>query len=382
MKNEVTEAFKIRFNHPAELVVRAPGRVNLLGGHTDYNDGFVLPVAIDRAAWIAAAPLATPEARIVALDLDEEAAFDLNHIPPAKGNWADYARGVAWSLHERSLTLAGMEAALTSDVPIGSGLSSSAALEVAFGYAWQQLSGFDLNRRELALAAQKAENEYVGVKCGILDQITSSLGKQGHALLFDCRTLEAETVPLPDDVAIVVADSGVRRALASSEYNLRRSQCEQAVQTLSQYYPNIRALRDVTEAQLEQHRTDLPELIYRRARHVVTDNARVLQAKVALQQGDVAQVGDLMKACHISLRDDYEVSAPELDKLAEAAWEVQGCYGARLTGAGFGGCIVALAAPGAVEEIKHHLTTDYESSFDRTPAVYVCHSANGVERVQ
>jgi galactokinase len=271
---------------------------------------------------------------------------------------------------------------LSSNVPIGSGLSSSAALEVAFGYTWQQVSGFSLSRRELALAAQQAENEYVGVRCGILDQITSSLGRRGHALLFDCRTLDAELVSLSDNLAIVVADSGVRRALAGSEYNLRRSQCEQAVDILSQHYPGIRALRDVTKAQLEQHREDLPELIYRRARHIVTDNARVLQAKTALQEGNIAQVGALMTACHISLRDDYEVSAPELDKLVEAACEVDGCYGARLTGAGFGGCAIALAVPEAVGDLKQHITSVYESTFSRVPTVYVCHSANGVERIQ
>jgi len=381
MRDKAAQAFRTHFGHTAELVVRAPGRVNLLGGHTDYNDGFVLPVAIDRAAWIAAAPLAVPEAHIVALDLKEQSTLSIDNIPPAQGGWADYARGVAWSLQERGLALVGMQGVLTSNVPIGAGLSSSAAIEVAFAYTWQLLSHFDISRRELALAAQKAENDYVGVKCGILDQITSTLGRQGYALLFDCRTLDAEPVPLPDDVAIVVADSRVRRALASSEYNLRRAQCEQAVEILSQYYPGIRALRDVTESQLEQHRMDLPDVVYRRARHVVTENARVLRAKAALQQNDIAQVGHLMKACHTSLRDDYEVSAPELDNLAAAAWDVEGCYGARLTGAGFGGCIVALAAPGAVQELKQHLKVEYHSTFNRSPTVYVCHSANGVEQV-
>lgn len=364
-------------------MVRAPGRVNLLGGHTDYNDGYVLPVAVDRAAWVAAAPITAREARVCALDLKDDATFPLESIPPSEGNWADYPRGVAWALQERGLELVGMEAVLTSDVPIGAGLSSSAAVEVAFAYTWQQLSGFQLDRRDLALACQRAENGYVGVNCGIMDQIASGLGVEGHALLLDCRTLETESVPLPSGIAIVVADTGVRRQLAASEYNVRRTQCEQAVQMLSEHLPGICALRDVSPDDLERLQAHLPEIVHRRARHVVTDNARVLQAAQALREGDVTAVGVLMKACHVSLRDDYEVSSPELDRLAEAAWEVEGCYGARLTGAGFGGCVVALAVEEAVEDLIEQVSQAYQAQFDRPPTVTVCRATGGVveERV-
>jgi len=378
MKDKAVSAFQSHFHRQPEIVVRAPGRANLLGGHTDYNDGFVLPMAIDRAAWIAAAPITEPEARVHALDLDDYTAFSLAPVPPLSKSWADYPKGVAWALQERGLDPTGMEAVLTSTVPIGSGLSSSAAVEVAFAYTWQMLSGFTLTRREMAQACQRAENGYVGLNSGILDQMASALGKREHALMLDCRTLDAELVPLPEGVAIVVADTGVRRKLASSEYNTRYAQCQQAVQILSQHLPSIHALRDVSLADLEQLQAHLPEVVYRRARHVVSDNVRVLQAAEALKEGDVAAVGALMKDCHISLRDGYEVSSPELDRLAEAAWEVAGCYGARLTGAGFGGCTVALVAADAVPEFEAHVSAMYEAAFNRRPDVYVCESADGV----
>lgn len=381
MQNKVITAFQARFEHRPEAVVRAPGRANLLGGHTDYNDGFVLPVALDRAAWIAASPIAGHEVRLHALDLDADATFALDRIPSSDGEWADYPRGVAWALQDDGLELTGLEAVLTSSVPVGSGLSSSAAIEVAFAYTWQALSSFERDRRELALLCQRAENVYVGVNCGILDQMASAWGAEGYARLLDCRTLESELVPLPKDVAVVVADTKVRRQLASSEYNVRRAQCEEAVNVLSEYLPGIRALRDVNSDGLERFKHHLPEVIYRRARHIVADNERVLQAAGALREGDVTTVGALMKACHISLRDDYEVSSPELDVLAEAAWEAEGCYGARLTGAGFGGCTVALVDEGTVSDFEAHVAAAYESAFDRLPDIYACHSANGVERM-
>lgn len=381
MQDNVTSAFRTRFGREPQVVVRAPGRVNLIGEHTDYNDGYVLPVALDRAAWIAAAPIREREARVYALDMESGVTFSLENVPPSDGNWADYPRGVAWALQERGLNLAGMEAVLASNVPVGSGLSSSAAVEVAFAYTWQRLSGFRLSRRDLALTCQRAENVYVGVNCGIMDQMASALGVKGHALLLDCRTLETETVPLPKGVAIVVADTGVRRQLAASEYNVRRSQCERAVQLLSADLPGIRALRDVTLGDLERLKKRLPEVIYRRARHVISDNARVFQVKEALQRGDLVTVGALMRAGHVSLRDDYEVSSPELDVLVEAAWRVEGCYGSRLTGAGFGGCTVSLVATEAVPDFQAQVAAAYEKAFGRRPEVYVCQAADGVKRV-
>jgi galactokinase len=381
MQAKVVAAFKARFGHPPQVVVRAPGRVNLIGGHTDYNEGYVLPVAVDRAAWVAAAPIAAQEAFVRSLDLDMDVIIPLDATPASDRGWADYPRSVAWALREHGLKLAGMEAVLTSDVPVGAGLSSSAAVEVAFAYAWQQLSGFELDRRDLALTCQRAENDYVGVHCGVMDQMASAMGVEGHALLLDCRTLEVELVPLPADVVMVVADTGVRRGLATSEYNIRRAQCEQAVHLLSEHLPDIHALRDVSLDDLKQLRVHLPDVIYRRALHVVTGNMRVTLAAKALRQGDVATLGMLMKASHASLRDYYDVSSPELDALAEAACQAPGCYGARLTGAGFGGCIVALVAARALPDFEARVAALYEEAYGRRPEVYVCRSADGVQAV-
>ncbi len=382
LRQRVVESFRARFGRDPAVVVRAPGRVNLIGEHTDYNEGFVLPVAVDRAAWIAAAPRPDRAVRLIALDMGgDEASFSLDDIPPRQGNWADYPRGVAWALTERGLALSGMEAVLTSDVPVGAGLSSSAAVEVAFAWTWKVLSGLDLGRTELARLCQRAENEYVGVRCGIMDQMASAWGRKDHAILLDCRTLEVEMVPIPPGVAIVVADTLVRRELAASEYNRRRRECEEAVRILAQYLPGIRALRDVSPEDLERYGHHLPPVLLRRARHVVTSNARVLGTVAALRAGDLETVGQAMRRSHISLRDDYEVSSPELDTLAEAAWEVPGCYGARLTGAGFGGCIVALADAGAVDDLARHLREVYEARFGRTPAVTVCSASDGAGEV-
>ncbi len=382
MQTRVSAAFQSRFGHRPEIIVRAPGRVNLIGGHTDYNEGYVLPVAVDRAAWVAAAPIAAREAHMRALDLSSDVIFPLDVTPASDGGWADYPRGVAWALQKRGLKLAGMEAVLTSDVPVGAGLSSSAAIQVAFAYTWQMLSSFEFERRDLALACQQAENDYVGINCGIMDQMASALGVEGYALLLDCRTLETEPVPLPPDVVIAVADTRVRRRLATSEYNVRRAQCEHAVRLLSQHLPDVRALRDVTLNDLKQLRLQLPEVIYQRALHVVTGNMRVSLAAEALRRRDTATVGTLMKASHASLRDYYEVSSPELDTLTEAACEVRGCYGARLTGAGFGGCIVALVATDGVPDFEAHVSATYEAAFGRRPDIYVCQSADGVGRVE
>lgn len=382
MQTKVTAAFQARFGHLPEIVVRAPGRVNLIGGHTDYNEGYVLPVAVDRAAWVAAAPIAAREALVRSLDLDMDVIIPLDVTPASDRGWADYPRGVAWALQEHGLKLAGMEAVLTSDVPVGAGLSSSAAVEVAFAYTWQQLSDFELDRRDLALICQRAENDYVGVNCGVMDQVASAMGAEGQALLLDCRTVEIESVPLPADVTIVVADTGVRRGLATSEYNIRRAQCEQAVHLLSDHLPDIHALRDVSLDDLKRLRVHLPDVVYRRALHVVTGNMRVMLAAEALRRGNVATLGALMRASHASLRDYYEVSSPELDALVEAACQSPGCCGARLTGAGFGGCIVALVTAEALPDFEAHVTAAYEEAFDHRPEVYVCRSADGVKEVK
>ena len=382
MRRRVMAEFEHHIGTAATVIVRAPGRVNLLGGHTDYNEGYVLPVAIDRAAWLAVGPRADGYAHVLALDMGSSRGFRPDRVPPAGGGWADYPCGVAWALAEANLPLGGMNAVLASDVPIGAGLSSSAAVEVAFARAWQAIDGFELGCTQMALLCQRAESEYVGVHCGVMDQMASVWGQREHALLLDCRSLEVEPVPIPAEAAIVVVDTGVRRELASTEYNRRREECEKAVEILSANLPHVVGLRDVTLQELLQWRHTLPKLLLKRARHVVTANARVLEAAQSLRVGDLQAVGAAMRECHESLRDDYEVSSPELDLLAETAWDVPGCYGARLTGAGFGGCVVALVQEDAVDSLSRQVGKAYSDSFGRLPTVTVCWTADGVSAEQ
>lgn len=378
---KVNTSFRSRFLHEPELIIRAPGRINLIGEHTDYNGGFVLPVAVDRAAWVAVGKRDLPEAVIRALDMgSDEIVFPVNRVAASAGGWGDYPRAIIWAFLERDLQPVGLDAVLASDVPVGAGMSSSAAVEMAFAYAWNVLSIFDWPREALASLAQRAENAYVGVNCGIMDQMISACGCAGHAMLLDTRSLEHSFIPLPSEIAIIVADSRVRRSLAGSEYNVRRAQCEQAVRLLREAgLSDIEALRDVNSEQLNQHAAVLSPVVLRRARHVVTENARVHATVAALQRGDLEAVGALLKEGHISLRDDFEVSSPELDLLVKTAWQIPGCYGARLTGAGFGGCVIALARPEAVVDLTAELIARYSETFVKEPAVYVVHSANGVE---
>jgi galactokinase len=379
---KVKAVFHSRFQESPRLVVRAPGRVNLIGEHTDYNDGFVLPVAVDRAAWLAVSPRDDDWATVRAIDMkNDEQSFPVDRVPSSDGGWADYPKGVVWAFLERGLKPVGINAALTSNVPVGAGMSSSAALEVAFAFAWDKLSGFGMDLPDLALLCQRAENQYVGVNCGIMDQMISACGKAGHAMMLDTRTMQRAYFSMPEGIAIVVADSMVRRALTGSEYNTRRAQCEQAVALLQPHISGVTALRDVTVDQLLKFRDLLPDVVYRRARHVVTENARVLEVSRDLYEGRIAHVGELLIEGHRSLRDDYEVSIPELDTLVDAAVEVDGCYGARLTGAGFGGCIIALADEDAVTDVEAHLNKVYEAKHGNRPTVYVTRPDNGVAEI-
>jgi galactokinase len=392
---KVREAFREKFActcgagtgaKEPDVVVRSPGRVNLIGEHTDYNDGFVLPVAIDRAIWVAAA--SRPDRRVVihALDFGEMAGFGLDEVekgPP--GHWSNYARGVAALLQERGYPIGGMDAVLSGNVPIGAGLSSSAALETALAYTWQVLGGFPLERVEMALLCQEAEHRYAGSRCGIMDQYIAALGRRGHALLIDCRSLEYKLVPLPLEehgVAIVVCDSGVAHELAASGYNERRATCEEAVRLIGARLPGVRALRDVSMEQLQALQDELPEVVFKRSRHVISENARTLESVAALQRGDLASFGQLMNASHVSQRDDYEVSCPEIDALVELAWQVAGCYGSRLTGGGFGGCTVSLVDSQALDTFRDQVAQAYQVAFGRTPKIYTCSVEEGASVVK
>jgi galactokinase len=388
MLTRLIDHFRNTYHAEPDFVARAPGRVNLLGEHVDYNDGWVLPIAIDRAAYLAVRACDSHLVSLSALDVGEGAVFRLTELDaratvsgaPLPG-WAGYAAGTAWALQERGLAVKGMDAVLTSDVPRGAGLSSSAAVEVAYATAWQRLGGWSLAPLDLARACQRAENAYVGVNCGLMDQFASACGRAGHALLLDCRTLEWQPVPLPGGVAVVVADTLVRRELGASEYNVRRAQCEAAVRILAELLPGARALRDVSVDDFNRHAHRLPEVVARRARHVVEECDRTRRAVDLLRADDAArnaaQFGQLMNDCHASLRDLYEVSCPELDAMASAAQSLPGCYGARLTGAGFGGCTVNLVAADAADDFRRELATRYERATGKKPDIYVCRAADG-----
>jgi galactokinase len=362
---------------PRSAIVRAPGRVNLIGEHTDYNDGFVLPVAIDLEVRLAVSFTDERRARVTRLDDGTDAAIEFDPPPPPGAEWHDYIGGTAWSMTRSRLPLYGFDGVLSSTVPIGAGLSSSAALELASAWALSGPDGPRVSPLELARIAQRAENEYVGVPCGLMDQFASACGREGHALLLDCRSLEWRAVPLPDDLSLVVMHTGVSRSLGLSAYGERRADCETAVSLLAQDDPGVTSLRDVDMDRLESNRGRLPPRVYDRAQHVIAENDRVLMAVAALEAGDHGLLGELMAASHASLRDRYEVSCPELDTLVEIASSVPGVVGSRMTGAGFGGCTVTLVLPDAVEALRERVERDYPVRTGRTPTMWNLRSVDG-----
>jgi len=354
-------------------VARAPGRVNLIGEHTDYNDGFVLPVAMSQAVYIAAQPRSDRQVRLRAQNLGKSSSFSLDAVERSDdAPWSNYPRGVARELQAMGHPLRGCEAVIWSDVPIAAGVSSSAAIELACALAMTNLTGVWVPLLDLALASQRAENQFVGVSCGIMDQFASAFGRAEHALRIDCRSLERHHFPLPAGCAVVVCDTRKPRELAQSAYNERRAQCEAGARAMG-----AAALRDADLDLLETHRSDLDPVILRRCRHVVTENARVLAATEALEQSDLSTFGRLMNESHRSLRDDYEVSCAELDAMVEAAWEADGCCGARLTGAGFGGCAVALVAAERLEAFVDQVSRVYEQRTGRVGHLYPTQAADG-----
>jgi galactokinase len=373
-------AFREAFGRAPRLF-RAPGRVNLIGEHTDYNDGFVLPIALDRDTVAAASE--RDDRRLVARSADggEPGEIDLDAAPTARrGTWLDYVEGTARVVEERFGRLRGADLLVAGDVPVGAGLSSSAALEISVGTALAALAGLPLDGRALALAGQAAEHRFVGTRCGIMDQLASVLGRAGHALFVDCRSLDVRAIPVhPERAAVLVFDSGVRHQHSSGEYNVRRAQCEEAVARLAARRAGIRALRDVTPAELGE--AGLPEPLRRRARHVVTEIARTEEAAAALSRGDLGGFGRLMYASHASLRDDYEVSVPELDALVEAAAATSGVLGARMTGGGFGGCAIALVERARVQFAGASIAAAYAKRFGRSPGWFVTSAADGAGEI-
>ena len=380
---EIQSLFSQSFSAASTFVVRAPGRVNLIGEHTDYNDGFVFPAAINFDVTIAGAPRDDNRVRAYSVTFQEFSEFELDNIKHSqKSPWCNYIRGVALSLQKAGFPIKGMNIAVAGDVPIGSGLSSSAALEVASCLAFEVAGGFDVDPVKRALLGQQAEREFVGVNCGIMDQFISSLGRKAHALFIDTRTLGYESVPLPEKgISIVISNTNKARGLVDSEYNTRRAECEKAVEILKEDLPDIIALRDVTSAQLTRLSSKLPERVLMRARHVITEDERVLESITALKSGDIARFGVLMNESHDSLRDDYQVSCKELDIMVNAARKVEGVYGSRMTGAGFGGCTVSLVKDEAVEEFKRAVGAEYKANTGLAATFYVSTASNGAERL-
>lgn len=376
LQTRVTQEFIHRFGGSPTFVVRAPGRVNLIGEHTDYNDGFVLPMAIDRAVWIALQGRTDRRVLLHSLDFSQPADFDLSDFAYTHEGWAEYVKGVAWALQQAGYALQGFQGVAGGDVPVGAGLSSSAALEVVAARAFSAVSGWEWDVAAMARAGQKAENEWVGVNCGIMDQMISAGGKAGHALLIDCRSLETQLAPLPPETTVVVLDTATRRGLLDSAYNERVAQCRAAAD-----FFGVPSLRDVTLKDFKSQADGLDEITRRRARHIITENVRTLEAAKAMRCGDAKALGELMNASHESLRDDYEVSSDELNRMVKLARQETGCYGARMTGAGFGGCAVALIRSDVAESFSARVAEAYDKVTGRSAKVYVCSAANGAEIV-
>jgi galactokinase len=360
-------------------IFRAPGRVNLIGEHTDYNEGFVIPVAMDLYTWVAAAPRTDALVHVYSQNLRERAEMDLQHLNlQLQRHWSAYVLGVAASLRMSGAEIGGANLLVEGKVPMGAGLSSSASLEVAAGYALLETSGLSRSPVELAKICQHAENEFAGARCGIMDQMIACCGRANYALLLDCRTLEFQLLPLFSDARFVVCNSMVKHDHAAGEYNARRADCEVATRILAEQMPGVRALRDVSLADLERYAQLLPEVVYRRSRHVISENARVQAAREALERGDPVSFGRLMRESHRSLKEDYEVSCTELDLLVEIAGGIAGVYGSRMTGGGFGGCTISLVRSGAAEEFQSAIAHGYQQATDRSPDIYMVRASDGV----
>jgi galactokinase len=378
---ELADKFREMFGN-VSAVYRAPGRVNLIGEHTDYNDGFVLPACIEFSCWVAIGPRDDDKLVIHSDNFNEtiEARLSNGELLPSR-NWSDYPLGVAWALQQEGYRLRAANIYIHGGVPLGAGLSSSAALEVSMGYAIVGLLKQDIGRTKLALLCQRAENEFVGARCGIMDQFVSCYGQAGHAVCLDCRSFEHQFVPVPREVQLVICNTMVKHEHGAGEYNVRRAECEESVKILSTALPGIRALRDVTIPQLEANRNLLSETIYKRCRHVITENERVLKTASALRAGKMQVVGALMADSHKSLREDYEVSCAELDLIVDIAAKQAGVYGARMTGGGFGGCTINLVERADAAEFKRHVAAEYYSSTGMHPDIFICDASKGAEEI-
>jgi len=379
--HELSEKF-VRLYGAQPLLVQAPGRVNLIGEHTDYNDGFVLPAAIQFQTSVAIASRQDRRLIVSSENYSEQVKFDFEQLPAApREHWSDYVVGVARKLAERGIRLPGASLLIHGDVPQGGGLSSSASLEVAVCRAFLEVSATKMEGAEMARLCQRAENEFVGARCGIMDQFVSVHGRKDHALLLDCRSLAYRHQPIPEGVRLVICNTMVQHSLAGGEYNQRRQECETATRFFAGHKPGMKALRDVSLEDFKMHEAELPETICKRCRHVITENARVVEAAEALARHDLQRFGQLMRDSHVSLRDDFQVSCDELDVMVKLAGKIEGVYGARMTGGGFGGCTINIVKSEHVESFQSKVAEGYERATGRRPEIYVCTAADGVKRV-
>ncbi len=381
-KKQIVKKFQHHFTGEPR-VFRAPGRVNLIGEHTDYNDGFVFPMAIDFYTTVAVRPTNDRKLYVRSQNMDELIAIDLNENNQRRNHWSDYVAGMAWVIEQEGFHLPGASLYIESDVPVGSGLSSSAALEMSTGLALMSTINTELATIKLALLGQKAENQFVGMNCGIMDQFVSVHGKKDHALFLDCRTLDFQLVPLQaDDVRIVICNTMVKHELGTSEYNKRRAECEQGVEIMRNDFTGIKALRDVSLEQFESVQEKLPDVVRKRCRHVISEDERTQRSIRALNDNDLELFGQLMNQSHDSLRDDYEVSCTELDKMVSIARNQKGVLGARMTGGGFGGCTVNLVKADVVEDFVETIARRYENATNLIPDVYISVPSQGAHEIK
>jgi galactokinase len=371
-RERVIQGFREEYDRDPKWITRSPGRVNIIGEHTDYNDGFVLPMAINYATWIALQPREDRQILITALDMGEKLQFDLDQFDKGEGGWREYITGVAWALGEAGHQLNGWEGVISGNVPIGAGLSSSASLELALARAFALVSDLKWDPVEMALLCQKAENHWVGISSGIMDQLISANGRKNYAMLIDCRSLETQQIPLQEGTRVVILDTATRRGLVDSAYNERREQCE----AVASYF-NVKALRDITLDQLEMNDGLLNNQLYQRARHVISANQRVMDAVETLKSGDSPALGQLMNESHTSMRDDFEISRDEMDQMVDIAQSLPGCYGARMTGGGFGGCAIALVDEDQVEGFQEEIVGEYQKETGLEAKVYITNATNG-----
>ncbi len=380
--SQLDQAFRKAFGAAPQAVIEAPGRVEIIGGHTDYNEGYVMPAAVNRSVLVAVSSGEKDVFSVHSVNFHEDASFNAAGISPSEtATWCNFVRGVVVQLQKGGYQTPGLKMAIEGNIPLGSGMSSSAAIEVAVTTAILEATGQKMDGPDVARLGQRVENEFIGVNSGIMDQFISALGQEGRAMFLDCRSLAYQFAKLPADTSILVSDSKKPRTLAGSEYNVRRAQCEEAVRILKEFVPGIKALRDVSLEDLEAHSDRLPDAVRKRARHVVHENDRVLQSLRALNAGDAAKFGEMLNQSHASARDLYEISVPEMNWLQEAAVAVDGCLGSRLMGGGFGGCTVSVVRNDAVDAVRENIIKEYSAKAGREPAVMVMTASAGVRRV-